>query len=120
MAKDHLNYEQMKLTHGQINDLTNHKQMRGLLGHLVDNSPTRVIAHKSSSSHIKLYFENDGLVTMASTPSDWHAVENNDKQIRKSLASHGFEYTTFSAFQRPKKKNKNKGNPEQPEQAPEQ
>lgn len=116
MAKEHLNYEQMSLTHGQINSLTSHKETRGLLAHLVDNSPTRVIA--SGGSHIKLYFENDGLVTIASSPSDTHAVVNNDKQIRRSLASHGFEYPTMSEFQRHKKKQKK--NADQPEQTPEQ
>ena len=114
MAKDHLNYEQMKLTHAHINSLTSHKETRGLLSHLVDNSPTRVIA-QHGKTHIKLYFENDGLITISGSPSDNRAVSNNDKQIRRSLASHGFEYTTMSDFQRPKKKNK-----EQPEQEPEQ
>ena len=116
MSNEHLNYEQMRLTHGHINSLTGNKEMRGLLGHLVDNSPTRVIASGGGSKHIKLYFENDGIVTMASSPSDSHAVQNADKQIRRSLAGHGIEYTTLSEFKRPKKKNKNKGNPEQPEE----
>lgn len=117
MAKDHLNYEQMGLTHGQINGLTGHKQMKGLLAHLVDNSPTRIVASGGGNKHIKLYFENDGLVTMASSPSDPHSVENADKQIRRSLASHGLEYLTMSDFQRHKKKNKKEQatEPEQPQ-----
>ena len=115
MAKENLNYEQMGLTHGHIKSLTGHKGMQGLLGHLVDNSPTRVIASGGGNKHIKLFFENDGLVTMSSSPSDPHSVENADKQIRKSLASHGIEYLTVSDFQRHKKKQK-----DVPEQGPEE
>ena len=112
MTKEHLNYEQMGLTHGHINDLTNHKETRQLLGHLVDNSPTRVIAAGSGSKHIKLFFENDGLVVLARSPSDHHAVKNNDNFIKKSLTSHGFEYQTMKDFSRKKKKQKD--NPEEP------
>ena len=106
MAKEHLNYEQMNLTHGHIKSLTGHKGMQGLLRHLVDNSPARVIATGGGNHHVKLYFENDGLITMAGSPSDSHAVENADKQIRRSLASHGIEYQTMSEIKRNKKKQK--------------
>lgn len=114
MAKEHLNYAQMGLTHGQINSISSHKGVRKLLGHLVDNSPTRVIA-QSGKNHIKLFFENDGLVSMASTPSDNRAMKNNESQIRKSLASHGFEYQTMSSFERHSKKGKQENNMEESE-----
>jgi urease accessory protein UreE len=80
--------------------------MQGLLGHLVENSPARVIATGGGNRHVKLYFENDGLITMSSSPSDSHAVENADKQIRRSLASHGIEYQTMSEIKRNKNKQK--------------
>lgn len=115
MAKEHLNYEQMAMTHGHIKSLTGHKEMAGLLKHVVDNSPTRVIGTGGGSKHIKLYFEGDGLVVLASSPSDPTSVENGDKQIRKSLASHGFEYQTMSQFKKQKKKqNKEPDNPQEP------
>lgn len=112
MAKEHLNYEQMGLTHGHIKSLTSHKETRKLLGHLVDNSPTRVIA-QHGKTHIKLYFENDGLVAISGSPSDNRAVSNNDKQIRRSLSSHGFEYQTMSEFNRPSKKENVEQEPEE-------
>jgi hypothetical protein len=115
MANEHLNYEQMKLTHGHINSLTSHRETRKLLAHLVDNSPTPVIAH-GGKNHIKLYFKDDGLVTMSGSPSDPRSNTNADLQIRRSLASHGFEYQTLSSFS----KNSKKKNKEQPEQGPEQ
>jgi type IV pilus biogenesis protein CpaD/CtpE len=43
---------------------------------------------------------------MSSSPSDSHAVENADKQIRRSLASHGIEYQTMSEIKRNKNKQK--------------
>jgi|SanBayMetagenome_1026888.scaffolds.fasta_scaffold37903_2 hypothetical protein len=104
MSNEHLNYEQMGLTHGQINSLTSHKETRKLLAHLVDNSPTPVIAHSGKNNHIKLYFKGDGLVTMAATPSDPRSNTNADLQIRRSLASNGFEYQTLSSFSKKKKK----------------
>lgn len=112
MAKDHLNYEQMGLTHNQVSSLTQHKETRKLLSHLVENSPTPVIA-QSGKNHIKLYFQGDGLVTMASTPSDPRSNKNADMQIRRSLASHGFEYQTVSDFAKKSKKEK-KDSVEQP------
>lgn len=105
MAKEHLNYDQLKLTHSQIGSLTSHKETRKLLGHLVDNSPARVIA-QSGNTHIKLFFENDGLVAISGSPSDSRAVENNDKQIRRSLAASGIEYKTMSQYERHSKKEK--------------
>jgi hypothetical protein len=112
MAKEHLNYDQMSLTHGHINSLTQHKDVRALLGHLVNNSPTRVIASYTGGGHIKLYFENDGMVVTGSTPRDPHSVKNADNQIRKSLSSHGFEYQTMNKFNKQKKKQKD--SPEEP------
>jgi len=116
MAKEHLNYEQMGLTHGQVNSLTPHKETRKILAHLVDNSPTPVIA-QGGKSHIKLYFQGDGLVTMAATPSDPRSNTNADLQIRRSLASHGFEYQTLSSFSKKSKKKSEEIAPvEEPEQ----
>jgi hypothetical protein len=107
MSNEHLNYEQLGLTHGQINSLTSHKETRKLLAHLVNNSPTPVIAHSGKNNHIKLYFKGDGLVTMAATPSDPRSNTNADLQIRRSLATHGFEYQTLSSFSKKKKKERN-------------
>ena len=112
MAKEHLNYEQMGLTHGAINSLSSHKGVRNLLGHLVNNSPTRVIA-QGGKNHIKLYFENDGLITMSKSPSDNRAMKNNESQIRRSLSSHGFEYQTMSEFGRKSKKQNIEQEPEE-------
>lgn len=88
------------------NSLTSHKEMRQLLYHVSQNSPTRVIGTGGAGSHIKLYFENDGLLTMSSSPSDINAVHMADRQIRKSLGSHGFEYQTMKEFKKAKKKQK--------------
>lgn len=106
MSNEHLNYEQMGLTEEGANGLTTHKEMRQLLHHVVANSPTRVIGTKGHANHIKLYFENDGLLTMSSTPGDTNAVHMADRQIRRSLAGHGIEYQTMKEFKKNKKKQK--------------
>jgi hypothetical protein len=112
MSNEHLNYEQMGLTVAHANSLTTHKGMRQLLYHVIENSPTRVIGAKSGTNHMKLYFENDGLLAMSSSPSDMNAIHMADRQIRKSLGSHGLEYQTMKDFSRKKKKQKD--SPEEP------
>jgi hypothetical protein len=44
---------------------------------------------------------------MAATPSDPRSNTNADLQIRRSLATHGFEYRTLSSFSKKKKKESN-------------
>lgn len=106
MAKDNLNYEQMGLTHDQLKSLSPNKDVRELLGHVIEHSPTPVIGRKTSNKHIQLYFKDDGIVTMGGTPADYHAVTNAESQIRKSLRSHGFEFPTMNQVKKQKKKEK--------------
>lgn len=112
MSKEHLNYEQMSLTRDQFKSLTSDKEMRDLLGHVVDHSPTPVIGRKTQGKHIQLYFKDDGIVTMAGTKKDKHSIGNAESQIRKSLASHGFEFPTMNQVKKQKKKQKDE--PEEP------
>lgn len=117
MSNEHLNYEQMGLTEAHANSLTTHKGMRQLLYHVIGNSPTRVIGAKSGANHMKLYFENDGLLAMSTSPSDMNAIHMADRQIRRSLGSHGFEYQTMKDMGRQKKKKKDEGPEEEPQSA---
>jgi hypothetical protein len=124
MAKEHLNYEQMALTHGHINGLGVNRDVSGLLAHVIDHSPTPVIGRKTGSGHVQLYFKDDGLVVIPSTPKDAHSIGNAESQIRRSLGTHGFEFPTRNQVQkqaRKDKKNKKEAaeapvvEPEQPE-----
>jgi len=106
MAKEHLNYEQMGLTHGDIKSMGVHKTVAELISHVIDHSPTPVIGRKTNGGHVQLYFQNDGLVVLPSTPRDAHSVGNAESQIRKSLAGHGFDFPTRGQVQKQAKKEK--------------
>lgn len=116
MANEHLNYEQMGLTHGHINGLTGHKETKNLLSHLVDNSPTPLIARRTGSGHIQLFFKNDGIVSMPATPSDHRSLKNVETKLFQSLASHGFDYPKMGKLQKSKKKESSEEVPMDPEQ----
>lgn len=80
--------------------------------HVVDHSPTPVIGRKTQGRHIQLLFKGDGMVVMPSTPADARSVANSESQIRRSLASHGFEFPTTKQIKKQKKKKKD--TPEEP------
>ena len=106
MAKEHLNYEQMNLTQAHIKGLNVHKVVEDLLTHVMNHSPTPVIGRKTNGGHVQLYFKDDGLVTLPSTPKDQHSVGNAESQIRRSLGSHGFEFPTRGQVKKQSKKEK--------------
>lgn len=110
MAKDHLNYDQLGLTHPRIKSLTPHKPTRDLLGHVLEHSPTPVIGRYTGAGHIQLFFKGDGVVVIPSTPRDNRSLNNSESQIRKSLASHGFDF--------PKRNQVSKKKKDEPEEPP--
>lgn len=112
MAKEHLNYDQMGLTHGQISELTTEKETKELLAHVVDNSPTPVIGRKTGGNHIQLLFKDDGMIVLAASPTKrGRSVINAEGQIRKSLASHGFDFPKRTQVPKKKKKDAPEGPP---------
>jgi hypothetical protein len=112
MAKEHLNYDQHALTEGGVKAIKADNDTSNLLLHVVKHSPTPVIASGGGSKHIKLYFKGDGLVVMSSSSGGGRGPANAESQIRKSLASHGFEFPTMKQVAKQKKKQKD--NPEEP------
>lgn len=85
-ASDHLNSDQ-HLNKAHIKSLTTHKEMRELLGKLVDND-VKFIA-SAGKNHIQLKMVGDGLTHLSKTPSDKRAIHKMKSDIRRSIRESG-------------------------------
>lgn len=88
---DNLNWEQHALTSDHIKSLTPDQDFRDMLTR-VSQGTTPVMAHKTGSGHIQLRIKEDGIVHMASTPSDWRAVKNVESRIKRHFAEIGHSF----------------------------
>lgn len=83
-ASDHLNDKQ-HMSHEHIKQLTTHRDVRQLLGSLVDNEVKFVAT--AGKNHINLKMVGNGQVTMSKTPSDKRAIHNMRSDIRREIRS---------------------------------
>lgn len=90
-TEQHLNWDQHALTEDRINGLTRDSGFREMLGRVSQGS-TPVIGLRTKSGHIQLRIKGDGLVHLASTPSDHRAVKNMEQQIRRNFRGIGHDF----------------------------
>ena len=81
-ASDHVNPDQ-HMNHGHINQIATHKEVKQLLGKLVDNDVKFVLA--DGKKHHQLKVVGNGIVTISKSPSDKRALDNIKGDIRKSI-----------------------------------
>lgn len=81
-ASDHLNPDQ-HMSQGHINQIVQHKEVKQMLGKLVDNDVKFVLG--SGKTHHKLKVIGNGIVTFSKSPSDKRAVKNMERDIRRSV-----------------------------------
>ena len=81
-ASDHLNPDQ-HMTDEHIKHLTKHKEVRQMLGKLVDNDVKFIATH--GKTHIQLKIVGDGIVHLSKTPGDQRALNNMKGDIRRSI-----------------------------------
>jgi hypothetical protein len=90
-TEQNLNWEQHALNSERIKALTPDRDFRDMLSR-VSQGTTPVMAHKTGSGHIQLRIKDDGIVHMASTPSDWRAVRNIESRIQRQFAEIGHSF----------------------------
>lgn len=90
-TEGHLNWEQHALNDDHIKSLTSDRDFRDMLSR-VSQGTTPVMAHKTGSGHIQLRIKDDGIVHMASTPSDWRAVRNVESRIQRHFKEIGHSF----------------------------
>ena len=90
-TEGHLNWEQHALNDDHIKSLTSDRDFRDMLTR-VSQGTTPVMAHKTGSGHIQLRIKDDGIVHMASTPSDWRAVKNVESRIQRHFKEIGHSF----------------------------
>ena len=90
-TEQNLNWEQHALNGERIKALTSDRDFRDMLSR-VSQGTTPVMAHKTGSGHIQLRIKDDGIVHMASTPSDWRAVRNMESRIQRQFAEIGHSF----------------------------
>ena len=89
--ESNLNWEQHALSEDRIRSLTTHKPFREVLSR-ISQASTPVMGHKTHSGHIQLRIKDDGIVHMASTPSDHRAVKNMESFVRKKMIEVGHDF----------------------------
>lgn len=90
-TEQHLNWDQHALTEQRIRALTRDDSHREMLSRVAQGS-TRVAGYLLGNGHIQLRIEGDGLVHIASTPSDHRAVKNNESRIRRQMSQIGHDF----------------------------
>lgn len=96
-TEQHLNWDQHALNDQRIRNLTRDDAHREMLSRVAEGS-TPVAGFLLKNGHIQLRIKGDGIVHMASTPSDHRAVKNNEQRIRRQMREIGHDF--------PKKKNR--------------
>lgn len=81
-ASDHINPDQ-HMNMGHINQSVTHKEVKQLLGKLVDNDVKFILS--SGSKHHQLKIVGDGMVTIGKSPSDHRAIKNIRSDIRRNI-----------------------------------
>jgi hypothetical protein len=90
-TEDNLNWEQHSLTEDHVRSLTTDKPFREMLSRVSQGS-TPVMGHRTGSGHIQLRIKGDGVVHMASTPSDHRAVKNMESLVRRKMVEIGHDF----------------------------
>jgi hypothetical protein len=90
-TEEHLNWDQHALNEDRVRGLTTDKPFREMLSRVGQGS-TPVMGHKTQSGHIQLRIKGDGVVHMASTPSDHRAVKNMESLVRRKMAEIGHDF----------------------------
>lgn len=90
-TEEHLNWDQHALNEDRVRGLTTDKPFREMLSRVGQGS-TPVIGHRTQSGHIQLRIKGDGVVHMASTPSDHRAVKNMESLVRRKMAEIGHDF----------------------------
>lgn len=81
-ASDHVNPDQ-HMNQGHINQIVQHKDVRQMLGKLVDNDVKFILS--DGGKHHQLKIVGNGIVTLSKSPSDHRAIRNMEQDIRRSI-----------------------------------
>lgn len=102
-AKDHVNWEQHRLTEGMVHGVSMDKESREILKRAVSGGHP-LIARKTQSNHIQIMIKDDGMVTTAGTGGRGRGSANFESELRRGIRSVGGDFPrkneSIKAFQK--------------------
>lgn len=107
-AKDHLNWDQHRLTEGMVHGVPMDKESREILGRAVSGGHP-LIARRTQNSHVQIIIKDDGIITHAGTGGRGRGSANFESELRRGIRSVGGDFPrrneSIKAFQRRIQKN---------------
>ena len=114
-AKDHLNWDQHRLTEGMVHGMHVDKEYREILIRAVSGGHP-LIARQTNNSHTQILIKDDGMVTAAGSGGRGRGFANFESELRRGIRSVGGDFPrrdeSIKAFQRRMQKNQGSSEPE--------
>ena len=114
-AKDHLNWDQHRLTEGIIRGLSVPKEHREILTRAVSGGHP-LIARPTNSGHTQILIKDDGMVIAAGSGGKGRGFANFESELRRGIRSVGGDFPrrdeSIKAFQRRMQKSQGSSEPE--------